>query len=93
MSSQVRMELADVIYRFATDATFAAEVQRAPQRALAATGCSLDGETAKLLLALLRASECRDVICMPTWNTLDGPEWYGKPFTLLLSLLGPSAIS
>ncbi len=47
------MTLADVVYRIATDATFAARLQREPRETLATIGLTLDEEQIVAVLAVL----------------------------------------
>ncbi len=86
------MTLADVVYRIATDAAFAARLQCEPRETLAAAGLTLDEEQIAAVLAVLRDKAHWEELCSPSPITPQGWSWWSaqlKTPPLLAPLSSP----
>ena len=85
------MALADVVYRIATDATFAAQLQQEPKTTLAAAGLSLSEEDIAVVLAVLQGQVHWENLCSPSRIAPEGTSWGDPLFTLRPTLSNPSS--
>ncbi len=73
------MSLTKVVYRIATDESFAAYLQREPEVALSTVGLTLDKEEMAAMLTILKA--CEGGLCSLLQFTPGDQQWWSPQFT------------
>jgi hypothetical protein len=69
------MTLAHLVYRIASDPSFAAQFAKEPHATLLSSGIVLDHDAGSAALAVLADSERTRRLCLPNQET-EGREWY-----------------
>ena len=86
------MPLADVIYRIATDAPFAAQIQCDSAATLAAAGLNKEDSGTEALLAVLHSNPNWEELCSTRLIGLSRVEWWLAQFDPQTQLVMPSSI-